>query len=226
MGCAASSDTKGANGVDRSPYPSISVDKEKMAAAVAPNLPPDAPETIKTVHSAIRWNKLGEVNEMVNCAALANLKDSGNGNTCLHIAAQNGHYDLVKLLVNKGATVNSQNKGGQTALHMAVSYDLDEVCEFLLSKGADDSVVNEDGFMAKFGLGGEKDVTSVAGMMEAFKAAATTEALLAALTNLVAKAPELDKATFASSGLRMKKDKKEVWSPAVQAMFVAVMQAM
>jgi ankyrin repeat protein len=32
------------------------------------------------------------------------VRDGGNGNTCLHIAAQNGHFDLVKLLLCKAWT--------------------------------------------------------------------------------------------------------------------------
>ena len=55
------------------------------------------------------------------------MSDAGNGNSCLHIASQNGHFELVKLLVSRGADVNCANGGGQTALHMAVSYDIDEV---------------------------------------------------------------------------------------------------
>ena len=158
--------------------------------------------------------------------ALADLRDAGNGNVCLHIAAQNGHFDLVKLLLSRGADVNAMNNGGQTALHMAVSYDIDDVRDFLLSKGADDTIKNEEGFEARHGLGGEKDVTSVPGMMELFKTAETEGALSSALDSLLGRAAELDKATFASTGLKMKKIKKDFWTPAVQAKFVAVMQAM
>mmetsp|Transcript_43780 Transcript_43780/g.70355 ORF Transcript_43780/g.70355 Transcript_43780/m.70355 type:complete len:219 (-) Transcript_43780:640-1296(-) len=191
-----------------------------------PSLPVDSPDTVKTIHSAIRWNKLDEVDTLVNCPELANVSDAGNGNSCLHIASQNGHFELVKLLVSRGADVNCANGGGQTALHMAVSYDIDEVRDFLLSKGADDSMTNDDGFQAKFGLSGEKDVTSVAGMMELFKTAGTEDELVSALTSLQGKTAELDKGTFASTGLKMKKIKKEFWTPEVQAKFVAVMQAL
>ena len=157
---------------------------------------------------------------------LANARDAGNGNRCLHIAAQNGHFDLCKVLIRKGADVNAQNAGGQTALHMATTYEFEEVITLLLSKGADGAIKNEEGFEARFGLGGEKDPLSVAGMMKMFENAATEAELLTVLDKLAAASGDLDRATFASTGLRLKKAKKETWTPDVQAKFVAVMQAM
>jgi len=46
------------------------------------------------------------------------LQDPRNGNTALHIAAQNGHMGMLELVMGAGADVNIQNKGGQTGLHM------------------------------------------------------------------------------------------------------------
>ena len=94
--------------------------------------------------------------------ATANKKDGKNGNTALHIAAQNGHLDLCKLLVSKGADVNAQNAGGNTPLHMVTSYDIDDVKAYLEEQGANGGVKNQEGFQAKFGLNGEKDPTSLA----------------------------------------------------------------
>lgn len=64
------------------------------------------------------------------------------------------------------------------------------------------------------------------GMMELFKTAETEGALADALTSLLGRAGELDKATFASTGLKLKKNKKDIWTPEVQSKFVAVVQAM
>lgn len=63
-------------------------------------------------------------------------------------------------------------------------------------------------------------------MMELFKTAESEGALNKALTSLLARATELDKVTFASTGLKLKKNKKDIWTPEVQSKFVAVMQAM
>lgn len=47
-----------------------------------------------------------------------NMTDPGNGNTTIHIAAQNGNMEMLQVVMGAGAHVNQQNKGGQTALHM------------------------------------------------------------------------------------------------------------
>lgn len=46
------------------------------------------------------------------------MADPGNGNTTIHIAAQNGNIEMLQLVMGAGAHVNKQNKGGQTPLHM------------------------------------------------------------------------------------------------------------
>ena len=55
-------------------------------------------------------------------------QDPGNGNTAIHIAAQNGHMEMLQLVMGAGADVNKQNKGGQTGLHMVCAMDIKRVC--------------------------------------------------------------------------------------------------
>ena len=40
--------------------------------------------------------------------------DKQNGNVALHIAAQNGHFEVVDLLISKGAKLSPKNRGGNT----------------------------------------------------------------------------------------------------------------
>jgi ankyrin repeat protein len=92
------------------------------------------------------------------------------GWTLLHYASSNGHRDVLKFLVAKGANMNMQDSAGWTALHLAVDLDLVvatqdghmpeklPTAEVLLKAGADPSIVNKDGETArdllnKFGLG-------------------------------------------------------------------------
>ena len=51
------------------------------------------------------------------------VQDAKTGNFPIHIAAQNGHRHIVKMLIDAGANVNAQNNNGLTALHMSVEYD-------------------------------------------------------------------------------------------------------
>jgi len=61
--------------------------------------------TWKTVHSAVRWNKLDEAKKLIQShPELIDSKEDKNGNTAMHVAAQNGHYDLVKVSYH----INSQ----------------------------------------------------------------------------------------------------------------------
>ena len=179
-------------------------------------------------YASIRKNRLIRV-RAGRSQALANVQDRKNGNRPLHIAAQNGHLELVKFLVGAGADVNAQNAGGQTAMHMATSYDIDAVVKVLNDAGADGSIVNNDGYAAKWGLAGEKDPTSANYFVEQFQGASDEATLARCLDELLKKAEagEVDKQKFPAIGLKVKKANAAsgAWTPAVQAKFVAVVQA-
>jgi len=119
-------------------------------------------EAIMKFHSAVRWAKpWPEIEEVAKALAidlniLVAQKDPKNGNTVVHIAAQNGHLDLVKQLLAVGGPVNEQNGKGQTALHMTVEYDFYFVSKLLLEAGANGEITNEDGNKAILGIDGGK----------------------------------------------------------------------
>jgi len=54
----------------------------------------------------------------------------------LHFAANNGHVDVVRFLLEKGANVNAQDHRGRTPLHLAALDGHVDVVRFLLEKGA------------------------------------------------------------------------------------------
>ncbi|KAG6017843.1 hypothetical protein E4U54_002485 [Claviceps lovelessii] len=60
-----------------------------------------------------------------------------DGQTILHIAAQNGHCDEVEFLISLGFDVNAQDGQGNTALHLAISHGWEKMVEVLVEAGAD-----------------------------------------------------------------------------------------
>lgn len=121
-------------------------------------------DNITKFHSAVRWAKSPEEIKKVvtdsgaTMAEACSTKDPKNGNLAIHIAAQNGHTDLVKFLLSEKADPNVQNGKGQTPLHMTVEYDFYFLSKVLLDAGADPKKKNGDDHEALFGIdGGKKD---------------------------------------------------------------------
>mmetsp|Transcript_41122 Transcript_41122/g.94827 ORF Transcript_41122/g.94827 Transcript_41122/m.94827 type:complete len:92 (-) Transcript_41122:2-277(-) len=52
----------------------------------------------KAIHSMCRWAKIAELKDQLNAETIE-LEDPGNGNRLVHIAAQNGHQEILDLLV-------------------------------------------------------------------------------------------------------------------------------
>ncbi|XP_053502922.1 caskin-2 isoform X2 [Ictalurus furcatus] len=62
-------------------------------------------------------------------------------NTPLHLAARNGHKDIIRLLLKVGININRVTKAG-TALHEAALYGKTEVVRLLLDAGIDSNIRN------------------------------------------------------------------------------------
>jgi len=71
-----------------------------------------------------------------------NSKGSSRDETALIIAACQGHYEVVKLLVNEGADLNIQNDEGVTAQFCAVFFGQLEIVQILSDEGADPNIIN------------------------------------------------------------------------------------
>jgi ankyrin repeat protein len=80
--------------------------------------------------------------------------------TALHLAAGNGHKAVVRLLVEKGAYIDSKDNSGWTALHCVVNYSksecdpvarkikeqsLKEIAQLLLENGASVEIKDKGG---------------------------------------------------------------------------------
>merc|ERR1711957_233117 len=146
-------------------------------------------------------------------------KDSKNGNYALHIAAQNGHEELVSSLLQKNAELNVQNAKGQTPLHMSVEYDFYWQSKMLRVAGAIDNMQNHDGHPAICGIdGGKVGIDAWDAPINMLKASATPERLQEAFTAMEALSLEerckLDKVQVIQIGLAKKKALKDVWDHA------------
>jgi len=176
-------------------------------------------ELFKKIHSAVRWDKLLEVKKLVTDADKANINDTGNGNKPIHIAAQNGHFEIVKFLLDAGADINSKNGKGNTAVHMSVGYDYYHISKYLIENGADPNMTNDLGHLAIRGLEGDKSMP-----FAQFVSALTGAEVLEALENCDKNIEVLDKVVFAGSGLRLKKNLGSEWTDEIQSKFKAICQ--
>ncbi|KAK2753351.1 hypothetical protein FQN55_003480 [Onygenales sp. PD_40] len=67
--------------------------------------------------------------------------------TPLAIAAERGHYDVVKLLIEKGANIECvERERNRTPLHMALSCNREDVVKLLIEKGANIEHVDISGY--------------------------------------------------------------------------------
>ena len=71
-----------------------------------------------------------------------NLKGSSRDETPLIIASCQGHYEIVKLLIDEGAELDIQNNEGVTAQFCAVFFGQVEIVQLLNDAGADPEIVN------------------------------------------------------------------------------------
>jgi ankyrin repeat protein len=74
----------------------------------------------------------------------ANAKDN-NGDTALTKACQEGHLEVLHVLLDKGADVSAKKNNGDTALMMASRKRHLEVLHVLLDKGADVNAKKNNG---------------------------------------------------------------------------------
>ena len=77
-----------------------------------------------------------------------NALDDETGYPKLILASENGMYQMVDILLKKGADPNIRNENGETALILASLNGHYQVVEILLEKGADPNIHDNDGWTA------------------------------------------------------------------------------
>jgi ankyrin repeat protein len=98
-------------------------------------------ETEKTILKASEKRDLATVHSLINSNAdldIVNTTISFFGLSPLHLAAENGHLQVVDLLISKNANVNEKEKEtGFTPLHLAAKEGHLKIAEVLIAKGAE-----------------------------------------------------------------------------------------
>lgn len=176
----------------------------------------------KQVHSAVRWNKpIEEIDALLSSHPDAvNCRDPQNGNRPIHIAAQNDHSEILKLIVKKQADLNAKNGKGNTGIHMSIGYNYYESAKMLTDAGADPFILNDAGFPGSRGLDGDKTIG-----IAALASATTAAQVEAAFVFCDSEIEDLKnvKHHFVQAGLAAKKALGENWSAEMQARFKAIM---
>ena len=92
------------------------------------------------IHEAAAKGEISEVKHLLKGGFLrrpdVEAKDS-NGMTALHHAARNGHIEVVRLLLDSGATVDAREQVGITPLSLAASRGHAVVIQLLSERGGD-----------------------------------------------------------------------------------------
>lgn len=96
--------------------------------------------TEKMTHNEILVEacQFGDLSAAKNAIANgADVNVNGGDYTPLHWATQEGHIEIVGVLLDNGADINSHDKEGFTALQKAVGEDYPHIVRYLLNQGAD-----------------------------------------------------------------------------------------
>ena len=128
---------------------SSSTEVEETVAAEETQATEEAVETVKEPTNSI-WvsAKKGDIESIKQHIAYGtdlDSKGSRRNETALIIAACQGHYEIVEVLINAGADLDAKNDEDVTAQFCAVFFGRTEIVQLLSDSGADPNIVmNQD----------------------------------------------------------------------------------
>jgi len=94
-------------------------------------------EATHKLFQAARSGNASDVKTALDAGADPNARLAYCRETPLHWAARNGHTDLARLLIEKGALVNARDNCQQTPLHFVARNGHTHLASLLIEKGAD-----------------------------------------------------------------------------------------
>jgi len=114
---------------------------------------------IAPLHLAVSQNIILLVDILLSkCKANPDILNSALDSP-LHIATSNGYFEIIKMLIEKGANINSKNNDGDTPLHIAAINQLeDKMILYLLEKGSDTQIWNKNNFVAEMLYKGDSNI--------------------------------------------------------------------
>lgn len=97
---------------------------------------------------AVRNDNEDFVKKLLDAGAKINESSEDRGYTAVMDAVWRGNYEITKLLIERGAELNTISKEGQSNLVLAVGADRVKICEILAKNGADPDIKDQMGMSA------------------------------------------------------------------------------
>jgi len=105
----------------------------------------DGSSDLDRLHEFARRGQIDGLQDLLSKNKTLTNQKANFGFTALHWAAQCGHEDIVRYLLQNGAQVDAINSNGDTALHLSAWKDHPHVASLLLKFKANKNIKNQDG---------------------------------------------------------------------------------
>lgn len=137
--------------------------------AAEPQMAACSEEDAEALYEYSRRGKLPQVQELLDRGVPPDRFMAYDGSTPIVIAARSGHGEVVKLLLERGASREAHTDDGSPLLIHAVSGSSDAAVQAVLDTGADANEENEDGVTPLI-LASDKGLLQVVQLLLARKA--------------------------------------------------------